>query len=81
MHFAEESVKRSIQVRRDQKNGVTHPRRKWKAKRHRCTCYQNDIGEWMLSINGSDGIPATDAEVSLWLDLQEALTCPQITNP
>ena len=81
MHYSAESVKRSIQVRRDLKNGVTHPRRKWTAKRHNCACYQNEIGEWMISINGSGGIPATDAEVSLWLDLQEALLCSSNTNP
>jgi hypothetical protein len=46
----------------------------WKARRHSCRLEQDARGNWWLFINSSEhGIPASDVEVSLWLDLQDAL--------
>jgi hypothetical protein len=54
--------------------GTPAPVLKWIAKRHKCRLEQDARGNWWLFINSSEhGIPASDVEVSLWLDLQEAL--------
>lgn len=45
----------------------------WKPRRHQVSLSQDESGAWWAHINGSTtGIPATDVEISLWLDLQEA---------
>jgi len=55
-------------------NGTPAPALKWKAKRHKCRLEQDGNGNWWVFINGTgSGIPASDVEVSLWLDLQDAL--------
>ena len=37
------------------------------------TLEQNDAGDWLLRINRGMPMPATDVEVSLWMQLQAAL--------
>jgi hypothetical protein len=54
--------------------GTPAPALKWKARRLVCRLEQDARGNWWLFINSSEhGIPASDVEVSLWLDLQDAL--------
>lgn len=47
-----------------------------RAKRVECKLFQNDYGEWFVQIGeGETYMYATDVEVSLWLELQEAKKC------
>jgi hypothetical protein len=44
----------------------------WQARRWKIRLEQNEAGEWWVYINdGPTGLPASDVEVSLWLELQE----------
>lgn len=43
----------------------------WQAKRHAVRLAQDKRGEWWIYAESGAGIPATDFEVSLWLDLCE----------
>ena len=36
------------------------------------TLEQNDLGKWLVRINGGCPLMATDVEVELWLELQKA---------
>ena len=43
------------------------------AKRHKVTLFQDTRGAWYILTETGSPMKATDFEVSLWLDLQEAL--------
>jgi hypothetical protein len=44
----------------------------WKARKVHPALTQNELGEWLLVLGEGAPLPATDAEVALWLALQDA---------
>jgi len=45
---------------------------KWQARRWKVRLEQDENEQWIVFINdGGHGLPASDVEVSLWLELQE----------
>ena len=50
----------------------TRPPLPWTPRRLKVKLAQLDSGEWRLYIGRGEGLPVTDAELSLWMDLQEA---------
>ena len=63
-----QAAKRRQQVA--QRQPATKP---WRARKVTVRLEQNENGEWMHVINDGSPFLATDAEVALWLELQEAL--------
>ena len=43
----------------------------WTARRQKVRLFQDNNGEWFIRGQSGRGIPATDWEVSLWLELLE----------
>ena len=70
MTVTEKHLKSAVAANKNRRSGV-QSYRPWIARRVRCELFQNEIGEWKIRLNGGSDLPANDAEVSLWLDLQE----------
>ncbi len=49
-----------------------NPARPWKPRRVSARLEQSPGGDWYIILGSGSPILATDAEVSLWLELQEA---------
>jgi hypothetical protein len=45
---------------------------RWEARRVKIKrLFRNNLGEWMVELVGGNPMPATDVEVSLWVELEE----------
>jgi hypothetical protein len=53
------------------------PKKPWNARRSKVRLEQNEIGEWFVVIADGNPLPATDVEVSIWLELQEVKNAQQ----
>lgn len=75
--MTEEKARYDINARRrknilEKARSGTNPPLIWKPRRVKVRLFQDETGQWMVVL-GRNGNPmlATDAEVALWLELQE----------